>query len=89
MKDGTLAGTSILTSRGRTTIPKDIRDRLRLNPGRHRLEFILQPDGRVLTIPATIDVRDLKGILPKPKRKLSLREIDRSIRGAATAQRKK
>lgn len=74
--------TATLTSKGQTTIPKDIRDRLHLKPG-DRLEFVLQPDGRVLMIPATVDVRDLKGILPKPKRKLSLGEIDRVIRDTA------
>jgi AbrB family looped-hinge helix DNA binding protein len=74
--------TATLTSKGQTTIPKDIRDRLHLKPG-DRLEFVLQPDGRVLMIPATVDVRDLKGILPKPKRKLSLDDIDRVIRDTA------
>jgi AbrB family looped-hinge helix DNA binding protein len=74
--------TATLTSKGQTTIPKDIRDRLHLKPG-DRLEFVVQPDGKVLMIPATIDVRDLKGILPKPKRKLSLDDIDRVIRDAA------
>ncbi len=74
--------TATLTSKGQTTIPKDIRDRLHLKPG-DRLEFVLQPDGRVLMIPATVDVRDLKGILPKPKRTLSLDDIDRVIRVTA------
>jgi len=74
--------TATLTSKGQTTIPKDIRDRLHLKPG-DRLEFVVQADGRVLMIPATIDVRALKGILPKPKRKLSLDDIDRVIRDAA------
>jgi AbrB family looped-hinge helix DNA binding protein len=74
--------TATLTSKGQTTIPKDIRDRLHLKPG-DRLEFVLQPDGRVLMIPATVDVHDLKGILPKPKRKLSLDDIDRVIRDTA------
>lgn len=77
---------AILTSRGRTTIPKEIRDRLRLKPG-DRLEFVFQPDGRVLMIPATIDVRDLEGILPKPKRKLSPLAIDRVIRDAAATRK--
>jgi AbrB family looped-hinge helix DNA binding protein len=74
--------TATLTSKGQTTIPKDIRDRLHLKPG-DRLEFVVQHDGKVLMIPATIDVRDLKGILPKPKRKLSLDDIDRVIRDTA------
>lgn len=36
-----------LTSKGQTTIPKDIRDSLGLEPG-HRLSFTLMPDGSVL-----------------------------------------
>ena len=74
--------TATLTSKGQTTIPKAIRDRLRLKPG-DRLEFVVQPDGRVLMIPAVLDIADLKGILPRPKRRLSLAEMDEAIRGAA------
>ena len=74
--------TATLTSKGQTTIPKEIRDRLHLKPG-DRLEFVVQPDGRVLMIPATLDVRALKGILPQPKRKLSLEDMDQAIRDAA------
>lgn len=80
--------TATLTSKGQTTIPKEIRDRLHLKPG-DRLEFVLQPDGKVLMIPATVDVRDLKGILPRPKRKLSLGEMDRTIRDAAVDRSKR
>jgi AbrB family looped-hinge helix DNA binding protein len=79
---------AILNSTGRMTIPKSVRDQLNLKPG-DRLEFLVQPDGRVLMIPAIGDVRELKGILPKPKRKLGLREIASTVGDAATARRKK
>jgi AbrB family looped-hinge helix DNA binding protein len=36
---------SILTSKGQTTIPKDIRKRLNLLPG-DRLEFVIDEGGR-------------------------------------------
>lgn len=77
---------AIMTSRGRTTIPKEIRDRLHLKPG-DRLEFLLQPDGRVLMISPMRDARDLKGILPKPRKQLSPRDIDRAV-GEAVIVRK-
>ncbi len=68
---------SMLTSKGQTTIPKEIRDRLHLRPG-DRLEFITEADGRVVLVPVTLDIGDLFGALPKPKRKASLEEMDRT-----------
>lgn len=50
-----------LTSKGQTTIPKEVREFLNLQSG-DRLEFIIQPDGNVALRSATVDVRDLKGI---------------------------
>ena len=41
--------TSTLTSKGQTTIPKDIRKRLNLHPG-DRLECVIDEDGRVLVL---------------------------------------
>lgn len=75
--------TSTLTSKGQTTIPKPIRDRLHLRPG-DRLEYILEADGRIVLLPVTLDIKDLFGILPKPKRAASLAEMDQAIaQGAA------
>jgi antitoxin PrlF len=77
--------TATLTSKGQTTIPKDIRDRLRLKPG-DRLEFVVQADGRVLMVPATIHARDLKGLLAPAKRRVSLQEMDEAIKAGAIAR---
>jgi AbrB family looped-hinge helix DNA binding protein len=49
--------TSTLTSKGQTTIPKDVRKRLNLHPG-DRLEFVIDEDGRVLVLPASIDASE-------------------------------
>ena len=70
---------STLTSKGQTTIPKDIRRHLRLKPG-DRMEFIIEADGQVTMLPASVDAAALKGILPKPKRPVSLEDMERAIR---------
>jgi AbrB family looped-hinge helix DNA binding protein len=51
-----------LTSKGQTTIPKEVRDHLKLQSG-DQIDFIIQPDGTVLIRPATIQVHELKGML--------------------------
>jgi AbrB family looped-hinge helix DNA binding protein len=71
-----------MTSKGQTTIPKRVRDRLGLKPG-DRLEFVVQKDGTALMIPATLHLADLEGCLPPPKRAVSLEEMDRAIRRRA------
>ncbi|MCK4869705.1 MAG: AbrB/MazE/SpoVT family DNA-binding domain-containing protein [Gammaproteobacteria bacterium] len=72
--------TVTLTSKGQTTIPADIRAYLHLKPG-DRLEFIIEKDdGRVLLMPANVDIAKLKGILPKPKKALTLEQMDKVIR---------
>jgi len=53
---------STLTSKGQTTIPKDVRDHLKLQAG-DAIDFVIEPDGSVVVRPATVHVRELKGIL--------------------------
>lgn len=71
--------TSTLTSKGQTTIPKDVRKRLNLHPG-DRLEFVIDEDGRVLVLPASIDVTELAGMLKSPARPVSVEDMNRAIR---------
>lgn len=54
--------TATVTTKGQTTIPKEIRDFLQLHPG-DRIDFIIESDGRVVIQPTTIRVQELKGIL--------------------------
>ena len=68
-----------LTSKGQTTIPKDIRDHLGIEAG-DKLRFLVETDGRVVILPATLSVRDLKGSLPKPPRPVSFGDMDAAIR---------
>jgi len=49
--------------RGRTTVPEDLRDRLRLEPG-DRVEFIVQGNGTAVMVSAKLTLADHKGYLP-------------------------
>ena len=53
---------STLTSKGQTTIPKGVREHLRLQSG-DQIDFVIRPDGTVEIRPATLHVSELKGIL--------------------------
>ena len=68
-----------VTSKGQTTIPKDIRKHLGLHTG-DKLRFLVETDGRVVILPATLSVRDLKGSLPKPAEPVSLEAMDAAVK---------
>jgi antitoxin PrlF len=57
-----------LTSKGQTTIPKEIRDSLGLKPG-DRMTFTQMPDGTVVMRVKSKSVMDLAGLLRKKGRK--------------------
>jgi antitoxin PrlF len=59
---------STLTSKGQTTIPKDLRDRLRIKSG-DRMTFTLLPGGNVLMRVKNKSVMALAGSLRKKGRK--------------------
>ena len=73
-----------LTSKGQITIPKQVREHLKLNPG-DKLDFVIESEGRVVIRPAKLDVRKLKGLLKRRDGKvLSIEEMNAAIaRGAA------
>ena len=72
-----------LTSKGQITIPKAVRDALKLGAG-DRIDFRVADDGTVTLVPVTRPVAALKGMLPKPKRAVSVAEMDAAIaRGSA------
>ena len=72
-----------LTSKGQTTVPKDIREHLGLRPG-DRMEFVIDSEGRVGIIRASVDIGDLAGFLPKPKKAVTVEAMDRAIRRRAS-----
>ncbi len=74
--------TSTLTSKGQTTIPKAVRRHLGLKPG-DKIRFLVEDDGRVVVLPATLHLRDLRGCLPKPSKPVSLERMREAIRERA------
>jgi antitoxin PrlF len=59
---------STLTSKGQTTIPKGIRDKLSMKSG-DRMTFTLMPDGTVLMRVKNKSVLELAGVLRRKGRK--------------------
>jgi AbrB family looped-hinge helix DNA binding protein len=72
-----------LTSKGQLTLPKAIRDRLRLAAG-DRVDFVVGDDGTIVLRPATTDIRELKGFLSRKGIKpLSVAGMNAAIRRRA------
>lgn len=67
-----------ITAKGQVTIPKQIRDKLRLRPG-DRIDFILDSGDEVRVVPVTASVEQLKGMVPKPRKPVTLEQIDDAI----------
>ena len=70
--------TATVTSKGQVTLPAEARRRLGIRAG-SKLEFIVRGDDRLEVVCVGGSVRDLKGALGKPKRTLSLAEMDEAI----------
>jgi antitoxin PrlF len=66
--EGAMAEESTLTSKGQTTIPKGIRDKLAINSG-DRITFTLMPDGTVLMRVKNRSVLELAGVLRRKGQK--------------------
>ena len=66
MLQGGAVPTATLTSKGQTTIPREVREFLKLKPG-DRLEFSVDPTSQTVSLKAAnIDVSNLKGMLKRP-----------------------
>lgn len=66
-----------LTSKGQITLPKSVRDRLRLSAG-DRVEFV-ETDAGFLVRAATTDIRTLKGILHRPCKPVTIETMNVAI----------
>lgn len=79
--------TVTVTSKGQVTLPSEARRRMGIRAGT-KLEFIVRGDDRMEVVVVGGSVRDLKGALPKPRKALSLEEIDAAVaKGARSAAR--
>jgi len=68
-----------VTSKGQVTIPKEIRERLKLQAG-SRVEFQLDAQGHLTMRPRNVDVRQLKGIIrSRRKTPVSIEEMNAAI----------
>ena len=66
-----------LTSKGQVTLPKSVRERLGVETG-DRLEFIESEQG-FLVVAATRDIRSLKGIVARPKKPVTIDDMNKAI----------
>jgi AbrB family looped-hinge helix DNA binding protein len=74
--------TVTVSSKGQVTLPVEARRRLGIRAGT-KLEVIVTADDRLEIVRVGRSIRDLKGVLPKPKRALSLTEMEEAVaRGA-------
>jgi len=74
--------TATITSKGQLTLPKEIRTALGVGPG-DRVDFVRMEDGNFAVLPATQSVKSLKGLIPRPKKAVSLEDMDKAIAGGA------
>jgi AbrB family looped-hinge helix DNA binding protein len=78
---------SAITVKGQATIPKAIREHLRLKPG-DRVKFFVHPDGTVVLLPK-VSARALRGIFKTRRRPVTIAEMNDAIaiEGAADVRR--
>jgi AbrB family looped-hinge helix DNA binding protein len=75
-----------VTSKGQTTVPKEIRDFLGLEEGT-QMEWIVDDKGKVTVKPRKLRAIDLAGFLgPSPVGHVSVEEMDEAI-GATVVER--
>ena len=76
--------TATVSSKGQITIPANVREALQVSTG-DRVEFVEVDPGRFEVVAATHSVRNLKGMFAKPRKSVSIEEMNKTIaaRGAA------
>jgi len=71
--------TATVTSKGQVTLPRKVREVLRIRPG-DRLDFVVSDDGEVRLRAGEVDVRELRGLLRRPRRKpVTLEAMEEAI----------
>lgn len=74
--------TATVTSKGQITIPHNVRREMGIDAG-DKVTFIKMDDGRFAIFAATGSIKDLKGIVPRPKKPVTIEEMQKAIEDAA------
>lgn len=76
--------TATVTSKGQITIPANVRQALQVEAG-DRVEFVEVDPGRFEVVAATHAITEMKGMFGKAKKRVTIKEINKTIaaRGAA------
>jgi antitoxin PrlF len=74
--------TSTISCDGQTTIPMDIQRILNVKAG-DKIQYFVEPDGRVSLLPRTLSVLELKSVLPKPAEPVSVAQMNAALRKRA------
>jgi AbrB family looped-hinge helix DNA binding protein len=77
---------SAITAKGQATIPKAVRDHLRLKPG-DRVKFFIHPDGSVVLLPK-LPSAALQGFRKHKGPPVSLDEMEEAIAEGAARKRR-
>lgn len=76
---------SAITVKGQATIPKAIRDHLRIRPG-DRVKFFVHPDGSVVLLPK-LSASALRGFLKRRRGPVTIAAMNQAVaEGAAEAK---
>lgn len=70
-----------ISTKGQITIPSQIREQADLRAG-DKVRFMIDDHGSVVLFPIRGSIRDAFGVLPKPKRALSIEEMNEAVQGA-------
>lgn len=72
---------SAITVKGQATIPKAIREHLKLKPG-DRVKFFVHPDGSVVLLPK-LPARALRGIVKSRRAPVDIAEMTKAVAESA------
>jgi AbrB family looped-hinge helix DNA binding protein len=71
--------TATVTSKGQVTLPRRVREALRIRPG-DRIDFVLAENGEVRVRAGEVDVSELRGLLRRAGRKaVTLEAMEEAI----------
>ena len=69
---------AVITSKGQITIPKEVREALGVDTG-DRVEFVASAKGIFEMVAASKDVRELKGMIARPRKPVSVEDMRKAV----------